>query len=414
MLTNYLKIALKVLARRKFFTFVSLFGIAFTLLVLLIVAALADHLLVPRSPESRFGRVLQLRAMRMYGEDSDWISGPGYLFLDRYARDLPHVAEMAIYSRNDPVTHYLGGDRVVSQLKRTDGAYWRILDFRFLEGAPFTDADERDGNRVAVISARTRRILFGGEPAVGRDIELDGEAFRVVGVVGDVPAFLGTAAADIWAPLSTNKIPDYRQNLMGGYQGLFLARSRRDFPAIKAEFQSRLPRVEFTNPEDYHTMQGELETRLEVLCHSLIWSEPGHSTVGRVLLLVVLGGLLFMSLPAINLVNINLSRIYERGSEIGVRKAFGASSAHLVGQFVVENVVLCVIGGLIGLLLAGMLMQVAPGLAPAGLYLEFRLNLRIFAYAVLLAIFFGLLSGAWPAWRMSRQHPVTALRGGVR
>ena len=143
------------------------------------------------------------------------------------------------------------------------------------------------------------------------------------------------------------------------------------------------------------------------------WSEPGHSTVDRVLLWVVLGGLLFMSLPAINLVNINLSRIYERGGEIGVRKAFGASSAHLVGQFIVENVVLCVIGGLIGLLLAGVLMLVAPRLAPPGLYLEFRLNLRIFAYGVLLAMFFGLLSGVWPAWRMSRQHPVTALRGGV-
>ena len=59
-----------------------------------------------------------------------------------------------------------------------------------------------------------------------------------------------------------------------------------------------------------------------------------------------------MLLPTVNLVNINLSRILDRASEIGVRKAFGASSRTLVGQFVVENLVLTLIGGAIGLLLA--------------------------------------------------------------
>ena len=234
MLANYLKIALKVLARRRFFTFVSLFGIAFTLLVLLLVAAFADHALAPRSPEGRFGRVLQLEVMRMYGDDNDWISGPGYLLLDRYARDLPHVEEMSIHGNAGPVTNFLQGEKVVSQVKRTDGAYWRILDFRFLEGGPFGDADDRDGNRVAVISARTRQRFFGGAPAVGRDIDLDGETYRVVGVVPDVPVYLESAAADVWAPIGAARSQDFRRELMGGFQGLFLARSRADFAAIKA------------------------------------------------------------------------------------------------------------------------------------------------------------------------------------
>ena len=62
--------------------------------------------------------------------------------------------------------------------------------------------------------------------------------------------------------------------------------------------------------------------------------------------------LLFMLLPTLNLVNINLSRILERSSEIGVRKAFGASSRTLVGQFVVENLVLTLIGAAVGLVLS--------------------------------------------------------------
>jgi putative ABC transport system permease protein len=120
--------------------------------------------------------------------------------------------------------------------------------------------------------------------------------------------------------------------------------------------------------------------------------------------------LMFMALPAINLINLNVSRIMERASEIGVRKAFGASSRTLVVQFVVENLALTVIGGLLGFLLAGFVLQSInqSGLIP---YAELTLNMRIFLWGIALAVVFGLLSGVYPAWRMSRVHPVVALKG---
>jgi putative ABC transport system permease protein len=123
--------------------------------------------------------------------------------------------------------------------------------------------------------------------------------------------------------------------------------------------------------------------------------------------------LLFMSLPAINLVSINLSRILERSSEIGVRKSFGASGSALIGQFVIENVLLCLAGGVIGLVLSWCVLAAigASGLIP---HAKFGLNYRIFAYALFLATFFGVLSGVYPAWKMSRMHPVAALRGTPR
>jgi putative ABC transport system permease protein len=103
----------------------------------------------------------------------------------------------------------------------------------------------------------------------------------------------------------------------------------------------------------------------------------------------------------------------ERASEIGVRKAFGASSRTLVGQFVVENVLLCLIGGAIGLVLswAALGAIAASGILP---YARFTLNPRLFFYAICLSGFFGLLSGVYPAFKMSRLHPVEALRGGSR
>jgi putative ABC transport system permease protein len=199
---------------------------------------------------------------------------------------------------------------------------------------------------------------------------------------------------------------------MGDAAGLLVARSRADFRAIREDFAARLPGIEFPDPEMYHTMEGRPFTRLEVIASSLL--SPDADDVVRRMFLIG-GGLAlgFMLLPAINLVSISLSRIYERSSEIGVRKAFGAASRSLAWQFIFENVVLCVVGGLVAFVLAGVALAAfnASGVMS---HTDLSLNVRVFLVGLALAIFFGVLSGAYPALRMSRFHPVDALRGGIR
>ena len=119
--------------------------------------------------------------------------------------------------------------------------------------------------------------------------------------------------------------------------------------------------------------------------------------------------LLVMLLPTLNLVNINITRILERSSEIGVRKAFGASSKTLVYQFIVENLILTLLGGLIGIVLSFILIQVINS-ANFIDNLELSLNITVLGIALLVCLVFGLLSGVYPAWRMSRLNVVTALK----
>jgi putative ABC transport system permease protein len=96
-----------------------------------------------------------------------------------------------------------------------------------------------------------------------------------------------------------------------------------------------------------------------------------------------------------------------------VRKAFGASSRALVGQFLVENLVLTLVGGLVGFLLAVVVIDAVNGrgLFP---YAHFTVNPRVFLYGLLLTLFFAVLSGVYPAWKMSRLSPVDALKGALR
>lgn len=416
MLKNYIKMALKVLIRRKFFTAISLFGVGFTLMVLLVASAIIDHMLAPLPPEVNLDRTLMVSRMTMLGgteeRQSMWSGDPGYKFLDRYCRDIPGVERYSIISAGQDVASFLDGEKVVSKLRQADGPYWEILAFSFIEGGPFTRQDEEQANMVAVINEATRHRFFGDDPALGRFIEADGQRYRVVGVVENVSITRITAYADIWAPHSTARSQSFRDELMGGFIGLMMAGSPDDFPAIKAEFRSRLPHVEFTEP--WHTMQGHAMTMIETVAVQMSYdNEDKEPPVHRVILLVIGIAAAFLFLPTVNLVSINLSRIIERSSEIGVRKAFGASSGHLVIQFIVENLVLCLVGGLLALAGAAVVMVLAESssLIP---HAEFQLNFRVWFYALGLALLFGLISGAYPAWRTSRLHPVEALRGGAR
>jgi putative ABC transport system permease protein len=99
----------------------------------------------------------------------------------------------------------------------------------------------------------------------------------------------------------------------------------------------------------------------------------------------------------------------ERSSEIGVRKAFGASSRTLTGQFIVENLVLTLLGGSIGMVLSFIVLQIINSLQPIP-DLTLSVNFTVLIVALLTCLVFGLLSGAYPAWRMSRLPVVTALK----
>lgn len=421
MLRSYLRIALKVMHRRPFFTFVSLFAISFTLVVLTIASAILDHLFGPMAPETRQDRTVGLYYQQMSGDDWIWDGSPGYALLDQQVRTLPDVERVTLFTENMLVASYQTGEKTELYSKRTDGQFWQVFDFELLEGRAITDDDEANAAPVAVINASTRKRLFGDQPATGQTLALDGQSFQVVGVVADVSSLRRNPFSDVWVPISTAKSSGYREGIFGDFRALIVARDRADLPRIRAEFQSRLAHIQLPDPEHYDTLEAGLDSWFE-------WNAKGFfgelgfdaydgfqdqadgNLSARFWASILLIGFLFMLLPSVNLINVNVSRIMERSSEIGVRKAFGASSRTLVGQFIVENLVLTLIGGALGLLLSQGALELlsGTGLVP---YADFDVNLRVFGYGLLIALFFGLLSGVYPAWRMSRLDPIEALRG---
>ena len=412
MRTNF-KLALKILGRRKFFTFISLFGITLTLVVLMVATALLDNIFAPREPEQNFDRVLGVYRVTLRGKESTETMNPGFKFLDTYVRPLPGAQAFGMTSEAVQTATYVGGARVDIVLRHTDGPFWQITRFRFLEGRPFSKSDDEHGARVAVITDELREKLFGAGSALGKTINVQGDTFRVIGVVPAVPDTRQVSWGEMWVPIGTYPSSDYRQQFMGNFIGLVMAHDAADLPRLRREFDSRMTRVPIPDPATFNELDVHLDTTFESFVRPFFRSGASPRSVLIARGILALLALLFMALPALNLITINLSRILERSSEIGVRKAFGAPRRALVSQFVMENVVLTLIGGAIAFALSA---AAIAALNRATLFpnLHFDLNLRIFGYGMLIAVIFGLVSGVYPAWRMSRLHPVNALRGGAQ
>ncbi|MDQ3292497.1 MAG: ABC transporter permease [Bacteroidota bacterium] len=416
MLKNYLKIAWKVLLRRKFFTFISLFGISFTLMILMVATAMIDHATGSHTPETRLDRTLFVNFNQMTGDKNGSMmnSTPSYYYLQRYVMPLKTPEKVSIASVFKGVNSYVNNKRLSLDLKFTDANFWEILEFNFLEGKPFNQQDLKNANKVAVISRHTRDQYFGtGESAVGKTIIADGVSYRVIGVVEDVPISRFNSYAHIWVPVSTANINKADTGLFGEYMGIILAKSPADIPEIKAEYQHVVKQIKVPDPKNFDRFTSYAEGILEGLLVRQLFGDrkTGDSGMSKFVAVVSLIVLLFMLMPAINLININVSRILERSSEIGVRKAFGASSRTLIGQFLVENIFLTLIGGLLGFLLSALVLQLISnsGIIP---YAQLTLNWRVFGIGIGLSLVFGLLSGVIPAYKMSKLQAVEALKGG--
>jgi len=409
MLKSYIKIALKVLLRQKFFTVVSLSGIVFTITVLIVAAAFFDHMMSPAKPGSKFDRTMFVEHIEVKTEGRHMYSSPSYAFLNRYVSTMETPETVSIHRRASTASIYKDDVRLDFQLRFTDSEFWNILEFEFLEGRPYDRSAVENADYVAVITEKTRRQVFGDEVAVGKSIETSEGNFRVIGVVPkqDIPTLL--ASADIYAPISIHKSSMNSQAIYGSHLAFVLARDKDDFDAIRAEFARKLEQVH----KDYEGEWEMIKTRIGTQAEALVTYVLGDDAEsGLIIAIGIIAGImiLFMLVPAINLINLNITRIMERASEIGVRKAFGASKLELVGQFLTENIILTLIGGAIAWGLSWTLLWqlTSSDLIPYG---EFRPSIVLFLECLLICLFFGVLSGAYPAWRMSRMQPVEALRG---
>lgn len=441
MFKNYLKLAWKVLGRNKFFTGISLFGISFTLMILMLITAFAESQLGPNQPMTRKDRMVLLPqlTMKLTRPDTTWIrdstrvagqmaydstlqvvdntvstsiSSFSYHYVDTYLSGVGPKSDFTLLSNYNSFDIFLSNRKITIDAIYADAAYWRVFDFSFRQGKAFNEGHVENATPAAVITDRTARRVFGSvEGAAGQTIDLGNRQYEVIGVVERSIASHPMTAADVFLPYTTMDGDALTsREYHGPFTVAFLAPTPGQVSDLKADIVQRGTSAPLPNPENYNALELTPLDYFEGYATQL-FTRPGGPSESVLILRLVFSGLLlfFILLPTLNLINLNVSRIMEREAEIGVRKAFGAHSGNILYQFIFENVILTLIGGAIGLALAVALIfilndsQIFPDTI-------LRFNGRVFGYSLFICLAFGVLSGVLPAWRMSRMHIANALK----
>lgn len=415
MLLNYIKIAWKVLLRHPFYTFITLFGISLTLTVLMVLTSFLDHLFGTHYPESKRDRSLYIMQMKqMDSSRTSQNSGPmSFKFLADHVKTLKTAERATICTFVNSSNAYVGSQKIKLNTKFTDADFWRVTDFEFLEGKPYNEQNIANSDYVAVITDNLKKQYFGNatESVVGKSIEIENIHYKIIGVVRSAPITRLFTASDVYFPYTAPKSNYQQTGMRGGYVSIILAKDKADMPAIQSEFQSRIAQIPLPGTQNgfkYWLIDVKCEPYATNFIETLLEAGPGLKAV----FFGIIGFVLFMllGLPAINLVNINVSRIMERASEIGIRKAFGAPVSTLVWQFIVENLFITFIGGAIALVLtAGIIYLINTSGMIA--FADLTINLTVFAISIVVCLVFGFLSGVLPALRMSKLTIAEALKG---
>lgn len=313
-----------------------------------------------------------------------------------------------------------GTDQYKSILMCTDANFWKMFRFRFVDGNGYSEGDFQSGIHKVVLSETMARKIFGKTTVSGMPILINDVEYRVSGVVKDVSSIMSHTYAEIWVPFTT-LIPvlegSNAENIVGTLQVYILAKKTSDFTAIRKEMeQKRLLYNSSLREYQYEFGNGIPYTQKESVLRSMDYREEPSVLIWKYSLI----GLIFLLVPAVNLTGLTSSRMRKRISELGVRKAFGANRSTLINQVLTENLLLTIIGGIIGLLFSYSLiwglrnlllgpadyspMEVNVTLAP-----EMLINVSVFAYAFAVCILLNLLSALVPVWRATRISIVEAI-----
>ncbi|MGH9768483.1 MAG: ABC transporter permease [Blastocatellia bacterium] len=296
------------------------------------------------------------------------------------------------------------------------GNYFDALGVKAGMGRVFTQAEDRapGANPVIVISHGCWRRRFGADPnVVGAGVSLNGHKFTVIGVTAE--GFFGTeriVSPEFFAPMMMQKQIEPGGNWLDSRgAGVLWAAGRLKPGVTTARAEAALNALTAQMAKEFPDHYEGMGIKLDV--PGLLVPDLRVAFLGFAAILLALVGVVLL-IACVNLANLLLARATERGPEIAIRLAIGASRWRLIRQLLTESLALSVSGGSIGLLMAVWIIDGAMAFKPTldfPLEINLALDWRVLGFAFAVSVLTGMLFGLAPAMKASRPELTTALKG---
>ncbi|MDE6343179.1 MAG: ABC transporter permease, partial [Muribaculaceae bacterium] len=405
---------------------VSVIGTALAIFLIMVVVMLEEVKVAPFAPESNRERILYADYGSIYSlnDGPDWNSNGGMseATAKKLYKDLKSAEAVSLYvAWISSVSASLPGQPAVTvDMRECDDDFFNVFDFTFIDGKPFSKSDFESGIKKAVITKSLARKVFGDIDVVGKEIRLSRVPYVVSGVVKDVSTLATTAYADAWIPYTTMQTAKERWNThMGAMSAVILAKEG-GIDEVKEEcgvlFNKFNEEIESTGWKMID--RGRPYTQEEKSVGAGANQEPDVASKRRehIILLAIL-----LLVPAINLSSMTHSRLRQRRSEIGVKRAFGATRGSIVSDILTENMVVTLLAGVIGFALSVVFAYLfSNDLFSRGFVtlanepkidLSILIHVSTFMWVLLFCFLLNVISTGIPAWQASRVNVVNAIKG---
>ena len=391
-----LKMALRSIASNKLRAMLTMLGIIIGVMALVVLVSL-----VSGATTSVTDAVSSLASDLLTVTVSDDYGYPVHLEdLDEWTQKEESIGRMAPTATGS-VTAKHGADSESFTLYGTTAPYYEIEGLQLTMGRFLNRADVENNTRVCVLNYAAASDLIGYVDCIGEELSFEGMKYTVIGVLSEdenlMTSMMGSSYVAYIPYTSLLRLSTTVTDAVTSF-------------VVSPGENSTVEQTESTLDRIFYERFQEDEDAYSISSMNVM--EDAMSSITSILS-ILLGGIAGISLVVggIGIMNIMLVTVTERTREIGIRKAIGANRGTILRQFLMEAVVLCMLGCAIGIFLSWTILRIAA-VVVSSLSMSFSLNATVVLIAVAFCFFIGVVFGLYPANKAAKMKPIDALHYG--